>query len=211
MNAVFAHGDLRLYLLHLLSSGGRHGYELIQLISDRFGGTYSPSAGTVYPRLAKLEEEGLVFSAREGRTTRYELTDAGVVYVRDHAAEIAALERSVSESVSSLADGVRDSVREAMRTIRADLAAARDRMPEASRPDPDAGHPAADAAADDAAEFAAVRLLVADVDRELVGLRRDLREWLREEGVTREEVQRVRAEVAGVRERILAALGRDGG
>jgi hypothetical protein len=60
MPPVFAHGALRLYLLALLEAGPKHGYELIKALSERFGGTYSPSAGTIYPRLGKLEEEGLV-------------------------------------------------------------------------------------------------------------------------------------------------------
>ena len=74
---VFAHGSLRLYLLALLDEQPRHGYELIQALSDRFGGTYSPSAGTIYPRLSKLEEEGLVTKSTDGRKTVYEITDAG--------------------------------------------------------------------------------------------------------------------------------------
>ena len=65
--AVFAHGHLRLYLLSLLAERSMHGYELIQALSDRFGGTYVPSAGTIYPRLAKLEEEGLVTKEADGR------------------------------------------------------------------------------------------------------------------------------------------------
>ena len=79
MPPVFAHGALRLYLLALLESGPKHGYELIKALSDRFGGTYSPSAGTIYPRLGKLEEEGLVATSSEGRRTNYSITDAGRV------------------------------------------------------------------------------------------------------------------------------------
>ena len=75
---VFAHGNLRLYLLALLEEQPRHGYELIQALSDRFGGTYSPSAGTIYPRLAKLEEEGLVTKRTDGRKSVYEITDAAL-------------------------------------------------------------------------------------------------------------------------------------
>ena len=45
--AVFGHGHLRLYLLHVLAERPMHGYEIIQALSDRFGGTYVPSAGTV--------------------------------------------------------------------------------------------------------------------------------------------------------------------
>ena len=77
MAPVFSHGDLRLYLLSLLDEGPRHGYDLMQALSDRTGGTYTPSAGTVYPRLAKLEEEGLVTKTVDGRKTVYEITPAG--------------------------------------------------------------------------------------------------------------------------------------
>ena len=77
MAPVFAHGQLRLYLLSLLESGPKHGYELITDLSDRFGGTYRPSPGTVYPRLARLEEEGLVVRVDEERKSTYALTDAG--------------------------------------------------------------------------------------------------------------------------------------
>ena len=74
---VFAHGHLRLYLLSILATAdpGMHGYELIQALGDRFGGTYSPSAGTIYPRLAKLEEEGLVTKVS---------TDGAAHRLRDH-------------------------------------------------------------------------------------------------------------------------------
>jgi len=75
--AVFAHGQMRLYLLALLNEGPRHGYEVIQSLEERFNGLYSPSAGTVYPRLAKLEEEGLVERTEDGRKGTYRITDAG--------------------------------------------------------------------------------------------------------------------------------------
>lgn len=77
MTPVFGHGHLRLYLLKLLDESPKHGYELIQALSERFGGTYAPSAGTIYPRLAKLEDEGLVTKTADGRKTVYEITEAG--------------------------------------------------------------------------------------------------------------------------------------
>ena len=40
---VFAHGQLRLYLLSLLAERPMHGYELIQALSDRFGGIRPPT------------------------------------------------------------------------------------------------------------------------------------------------------------------------
>ena len=60
MPPVFGHGRLRLYLLKLLDESPRHGYEIIQQLKERFDGLYAPSAGTVYPRLSRLESEGLI-------------------------------------------------------------------------------------------------------------------------------------------------------
>ncbi|AWB90172.1 PadR family transcriptional regulator [Salinibacterium hongtaonis] len=124
MTPVFGHGHLRLYLLSLLSERPMHGYELIQALSDRFGGTYIPSAGTIYPRLAKLGEEGLVTREADGRKTVYSITDAGRVELASRRAELDDIENGVTATVRSLADEVRLSVNDAMRTLRADLAAA---------------------------------------------------------------------------------------
>lgn len=126
MTPVFAHGHLRLYLLSLLaaSSDGMHGYELIQALSDRFGGTYVPSAGTIYPRLAKLEDEGLVSKSADGRKTVYVITEAGRTELASRESELDGIENDVTDSVRRLADEVRSSVNDAMRTLRADLAAA---------------------------------------------------------------------------------------
>jgi DNA-binding PadR family transcriptional regulator len=122
--AVFAHGHLRLYLLSLLSERSMHGYELIQALSDRFGGTYVPSAGTIYPRLAKLEEEGLVTKEADGRKTVYAITDAGRAELDARAGDLDGIESELTDSVRRLADEVRSSVTDAMKTLRADLAAA---------------------------------------------------------------------------------------
>jgi DNA-binding PadR family transcriptional regulator len=121
---VFAHGNLRLYLLSLLAEQPRHGYELITALSERFGGTYSPSAGTIYPRLAKLEEEGLVTKSTDGRKTVYEITDAGRAELAAREPELADIENEMTDSVRRLADEVRSEVSSAMKSLRADLASA---------------------------------------------------------------------------------------
>lgn len=124
MTPVFAHGSLRLYLLNLLAQSPKHGYELIQALTERFGGTYSPSAGTIYPRLAKLEEEGLVTKTVDGRKTIYAITDAGLVELEQRGEELADLEDELTDSVRRLADEVRSGVNDALRTLRAELASA---------------------------------------------------------------------------------------
>lgn len=105
-----------------------HGYELIQALGDRFGGTYVPSAGTIYPRLAKLEEEGLVTKAADGRKTVYAITDAGRAELAARQGELDGIENDVTDSVRRLADEVRSSVNDAMRTLRADLPPRRGRL-----------------------------------------------------------------------------------
>lgn len=121
--SVFGHGQLRLYLLGLLAERPMHGYELIQELSSRFGGTYAPSAGTVYPRLTKLAEEGLIVARSDGRRTVHEITDAGRALVADRREDLDRLQVEVEESVQRLATDVRTSVSDAMRSLRADLAA----------------------------------------------------------------------------------------
>lgn len=122
--AVFGHGHLRLYLLFVLDERPMHGYEIIQALSDRFGGTYVPSAGTIYPRLAKLETEGLVTKQSDGRKTVYAITEAGRAELDDRRDELEGIENGIGDSVRRLADEVRSSVSEAMTTLRAELAAA---------------------------------------------------------------------------------------
>ncbi len=135
MAPVFSHGDLRLYLLNLLDESPRHGYDLMQALADRTGGTYTPSAGTIYPRLAKLEEEGLVTKTVDGRKTVYAITEAGRAEVAARAGDLEGIEAGLSDSVRLIAQEVRGSVREAMRSLRADLAAAAqdDRQQDAAR------------------------------------------------------------------------------
>ena len=54
-----------------------HGYEMMQELEGRTGGAWRPSAGSIYPTLQQLEDEGLVKSEEIGDRRRYTLTDAG--------------------------------------------------------------------------------------------------------------------------------------
>ncbi len=121
MSPVFAHGQLRLYLLSLLDEGPRHGYEVIQDLEQRFNGLYSPSAGTVYPRLAKLEEEGLVERTDEGRKAVYRITEAGREEVRSRQSDLADLQADLDHSVRELAEQVRARVSGGASDLRREL------------------------------------------------------------------------------------------
>jgi len=135
MPPVFAHGRLRLYLLKLLDESPRHGYEVIRLLEERFQGLYAPSAGTVYPRLAKLEKEGLVTHTTEGGRKVYALTDAGREELAARSEELVDLEQEIRASVSELAAEIREDVRGVAGDLRREIREAA----RAARTDPDGG------------------------------------------------------------------------
>ncbi|MDK1346351.1 helix-turn-helix transcriptional regulator [Streptomyces sp. 378] len=146
MPPVFAHGRLRLYLLKLLDEAPRHGYEVIRLLEERFQGLYAPSAGTVYPRLAKLEAEGLVTHTTEGGRKVYSITDTGRAELADRSGELADLELEIRESVAELAAEIRADVRGAAGDLRREMraAATEARRDTATRTDGQAGAPGGD-------------------------------------------------------------------
>ena len=198
---VFSHGSLRLYILSLLAEQPRHGYELIQALSERFGGTYSPSAGTIYPRLSKLEEEGLVTKSSDGRKTVYEITDAGRAELAARQDELTAIENDMTDSVRRLADEVRSGVNAAMKSLRADLASAAQQAKEESAPTdtPSATH------------MESTRAL-READMVLNEFRQQLRTDLRTQAsvspVSADLVPQLRGELANVRASILRSLTR---
>ncbi|MDT0265639.1 PadR family transcriptional regulator [Streptomyces sp. DSM 44915] len=121
MPPVFGHGRLRLYLLKLLAEAPRHGYEVIRLLEERFQGLYAPSAGTVYPRLAKLASEGLVSHTEEGGRKVYSLTPAGERELTSRAEELTALERELRDSLTALAAGIRADISETATDLRVEV------------------------------------------------------------------------------------------
>jgi DNA-binding PadR family transcriptional regulator len=132
MSIVFSHGRLRLYLLKLLADGPRHGYVLIRQLEDRFRGLYAPSAGTVYPRLQRLEAEGLVTHTAAGGRKTYEITEAGREELRRRAREVVALEsdiRALVADLASLANEIQNEVRDSVRDLRRGLREAAGQSP----------------------------------------------------------------------------------
>jgi DNA-binding PadR family transcriptional regulator len=121
MSPVFRHGSLRLYLLKLLAEAPRHGYEIIRLLQDRFLGVYAPSPGTIYPRLARLEEEGLVTHDEVGGKKVYRITEKGRGELRARLDDLADLEEAITASVRDIAREVSGDVRETVRALREEI------------------------------------------------------------------------------------------
>ncbi len=82
-----------------------HGYQLMKEMEARSGGMYRASAGTVYPNLQQLEDEGLVrMEAGEEGKRIYTIADEGK---KELEKEAAAVKRIWSRA--SAWDGWRDS------------------------------------------------------------------------------------------------------
>jgi len=73
----FEAGEVRIAILSLLSEGPKHGYELMKALEERSGGAYKVSAGTMYPALSQLEDEGMIVSEQKDGRRVYRLTDLG--------------------------------------------------------------------------------------------------------------------------------------
>lgn len=206
MTPVFGHGHLRLYLLSLLDESPRHGYELIQALGDRFGGTYIPSAGTIYPRLAKLEAEGLVSKSADGRKTVYAITTAGRAELTSRTSELGGIEDEVTDSVRRLANEVRTSVNDAMKSLRADLAAAARDARADSR---EAGHTirveTGGARSQSRSNLQDAEILISDFRHQL---RSELREWMSHGDLAAETIAVLRTELEGVRRSVTESLRR---
>ena len=81
-------GDVRNAILALLAEQPMNGYQLINEISERTNGLWSPSAGSVYPALGLLLDEGLIVDREIDGKRVHELTEAGRAYVAEHADEL---------------------------------------------------------------------------------------------------------------------------
>ena len=70
-------GDVRSAVLALLAEKPMHGYRIISEIEQRSGGSWKPSAGSVYPTLQLLADEGLISAEESNGRKTYSLTEAG--------------------------------------------------------------------------------------------------------------------------------------
>ncbi len=101
-------GDVRAAALALLAEEPMNGYQIIQQISERSGGLWQPSPGSVYPALAQLEDEGLIaLQDTESNRRAYGLTDDGRSYVAEHQDELRAPWSAMADGAASAAADMR--------------------------------------------------------------------------------------------------------
>src|ERR1700755_1184474 len=101
----FEQGDLKYVILRLLEEKPRHGYDIIKELESRFGGSYAPSPGTVYPTLTMLED--LCYARvvpEEGGKKIYEITDEGRKHLADHSKTVDDIFERISRFVEGFTD-----------------------------------------------------------------------------------------------------------
>ncbi|MBD3918162.1 PadR family transcriptional regulator [Paenibacillus sp. PR3] len=77
----FSRGGVKYALLELLQQENMHGYQMMKALEEQSGGTYKPSAGSIYPTLQMLRDQGFVNSSKiEGKKV-FEITDEGRAYL----------------------------------------------------------------------------------------------------------------------------------
>lgn len=99
-------GDVRIAVLELLAEEPMHGYQIMQELSERSGGMWRPSPGSVYPTLQQLADEGLVRGEDTEGKIVYHLTDAGRerVEAQDAPPPWARFDRPVDDGLFALKD-----------------------------------------------------------------------------------------------------------
>lgn len=81
---IFDRGDLRYMILKLLAEQPMHGYEVMQALSREAAGLYSPSAGSVYPVLQLLQDQGYVTSDERDGKRVYAITEEGRKFLEEN-------------------------------------------------------------------------------------------------------------------------------
>lgn len=98
---MFESGEVKFVILRLLREKPRHGYEIIKALEERLGGCYTPSAGTVYPTLQLLEDQGYVRVVEQDGKKVYHITPEGERFLDEN-----------RDLVEDILDRVRDTLRD---------------------------------------------------------------------------------------------------
>lgn len=131
---ALGHGDLRLLILSLVAETPRHGYDLIQEIETRTGGTYKPSPGVMYPALEIIQDLGWAEARTEEGKKTFHITEAGMAELEREAVVIEAIHARLADLLE--ADEAADpaDVRSAMHRLRhAVISAVREREADEAR------------------------------------------------------------------------------
>jgi DNA-binding PadR family transcriptional regulator len=93
----FDRGDLKFVILRLLERKPMHGYEVMRALEEESGGCYRASAGSVYPTLQMLEDQGYVSSTEESGKKVYSITEAGKQHLHRNSDVVDEISERVSD------------------------------------------------------------------------------------------------------------------
>lgn len=102
---MFESGEVKFVILRLLREKPRHGYDIIRELEDRFGGCYTPSAGTVYPTLQLLEDQGYVRAEEHEGKKVYSITPEGERFLDENSQVLDDILARVRETVHGFTGG----------------------------------------------------------------------------------------------------------
>jgi DNA-binding PadR family transcriptional regulator len=72
----------------MIAEQPRHGYDIMRVIEERMGGSYTPSPGVVYPTLAWLEDSGFAQVEEAGGRKNYSATAEGKAFLAANQAAV---------------------------------------------------------------------------------------------------------------------------
>jgi len=110
---MFESGEIKFVILRLIKEKPRHGYEIMKALEEKMGGCYTPSAGTVYPTLQLLEDQGYVRAAETDGRKVYHITPEGERFLDEN-----------RDVLDEILDRVRDTLRDVAGGSMGDLNAA---------------------------------------------------------------------------------------
>lgn len=102
---MFDAGALRLMVLALIAEQPRHGYDIIATLKESFQGSYSPSAGAIYPLLKSLAKVGFVRAEPDGPKRRlFSITPAGQAWLDSREGDLGLLQEQIRSAAQPIAD-----------------------------------------------------------------------------------------------------------
>jgi DNA-binding PadR family transcriptional regulator len=102
---IFESGEVKYVILRLLKEKPRHGYEIMKDLEEKMGGWYTASAGTIYPTLQLLEDQGYVRAVETEGKKVYHITPEGEAFLEQHRDVLDEILERVGGAVRGFAGG----------------------------------------------------------------------------------------------------------
>jgi len=96
---------LKYIVLKIIKENPTHGYDIIKTVELRSNGRWTPSAGSIYPILEKLESKGFIQSEGIERRKVYTITPKGVKGLDRMTQEKLELLNEMSRIVNNVIEG----------------------------------------------------------------------------------------------------------